>query len=154
MTNPKRKDWNRLLEDSLWAHRTAYQLHWGCIPTRLSSGSRDNSSCKNWTNYAWKPTRTLESISRKKEFRVSQKVLLFNSHLKLTACKLRSRWEGPFVITNFFPYGAVELKDEHTNSTFQVNGHQIRLFHEGPTPTASDLETISLMEPAPPDGTH
>ncbi|RDX77668.1 hypothetical protein CR513_42175, partial [Mucuna pruriens] len=29
--------------------------------------------------------------------------------------KLRSRWDGPFVITNVFPYGAVELKDEHTN---------------------------------------
>ncbi|RDY14041.1 Pro-Pol polyprotein, partial [Mucuna pruriens] len=48
----------------------------------------------------------------------------------------------------------VELKDEYTKSTFQVNGHQIKLFHEGPTPTAGDLETISLMEPAPPDGAH
>ncbi|RDX86431.1 hypothetical protein CR513_32242, partial [Mucuna pruriens] len=28
-------------------------------------GSIDNSNCKNWTNCAWKPTRTLESISRK-----------------------------------------------------------------------------------------
>ncbi|RDY13057.1 hypothetical protein CR513_02074, partial [Mucuna pruriens] len=64
------------------------------------------------------------------------------------------RWDGPFVITNIFSYGAVELKDEHTNNTFQVNGHQIKLFHEGPTPTPGDLETISLMEPAPPDGTH
>ncbi|RDX74449.1 hypothetical protein CR513_45807, partial [Mucuna pruriens] len=33
--------------------------------------------------------------------------------------KLHSRWDGPFVITNVFPYGAVELKDEHTNNTFQ-----------------------------------
>ncbi|RDX76345.1 gag-pol, partial [Mucuna pruriens] len=24
MTNPNRKDWSRLLEDALWAHRTAY----------------------------------------------------------------------------------------------------------------------------------
>ncbi|RDY10705.1 hypothetical protein CR513_04740, partial [Mucuna pruriens] len=44
--------------------------------------------------------------------------------------KLHSRWDGPFVITNIFPYGVVELKDEHTNSTFQVNGHQIKLYHE------------------------
>ncbi|RDY08614.1 hypothetical protein CR513_07140, partial [Mucuna pruriens] len=41
------------------------------------------------------------------------------------------------------------LMDKHTNSTFQVNGHQIKLFHEGPTPITSDMETISLMEPAP-----
>ncbi|RDX94776.1 hypothetical protein CR513_22810, partial [Mucuna pruriens] len=105
-------------------------------------------------NFALKPTRTRESISKKKVFRVGQKVLLFNSRLKLIAGKLRSRWDGPFVITNIFPYGAEELKDEHTNRTFQVSGHQIKLFHEGPTPTIGDLETISLMEPAPPDGAH
>ncbi|RDX91356.1 Retrovirus-related Pol polyprotein from transposon 17.6, partial [Mucuna pruriens] len=40
--------------------------------------------------------------------------------------KLHSRWDGPFVITNVFPYGVVKLKDEHTNNTFQVNGHQIK----------------------------
>ncbi|RDX66432.1 hypothetical protein CR513_54800, partial [Mucuna pruriens] len=44
---------------------------------------------------------------------------------------------------------ALQLKDEHTNSTFQVNGLQIKLFHEGPTPIVGELETISLMESAP-----
>ncbi|RDX95559.1 hypothetical protein CR513_21903, partial [Mucuna pruriens] len=88
-------------------------------------GSKGNSNCKNWTN-AWKLMRTLRSISRKssilrKEFRVSQRVLLFTLRLKLIKGKLRSRWDGPLVITNVFPYGVVELKDEHTNSTFQPN---------------------------------
>ncbi|RDX94476.1 hypothetical protein CR513_23148, partial [Mucuna pruriens] len=59
---------------------------------------------------------------------VGQKVLLFNSRLKLIAGKLHSRWDRPFVITNVFPYGVVQLKDEHSNSTFQVNGHQIKPF--------------------------
>ncbi|RDX77000.1 hypothetical protein CR513_42941, partial [Mucuna pruriens] len=36
----------------------------------------------------------------RKEFRVGQKVLLFNSRLKLMTGKLRSRWDEPFVITN------------------------------------------------------
>ncbi|RDY09475.1 hypothetical protein CR513_06158, partial [Mucuna pruriens] len=44
----------------------------------------------------------------------------------------------------------IELTDEHTNNTFQVNGHKIKLFHEGPVPPAGDMETISLMEPALP----
>ncbi|RDX76394.1 hypothetical protein CR513_43616, partial [Mucuna pruriens] len=87
----------------------------------------------------------------RKEFQVDQKVLLFNSRLKLIVGKLRSRWDGPFVITNVFSYGAVELKNEHTNSTFQVNGHQIKPCREGPTPIASDMETISRMESASPD---
>ncbi|RDY01298.1 hypothetical protein CR513_15384, partial [Mucuna pruriens] len=89
----------------------------------------------------------------RKEFQVDQKVLLFNSRLKLIVGKLHSRWDGPFVITNVFPYGVVELKDEHTNNTFQVNGYRIKLFHEGPAPTASNMETISLMELAPLDDT-
>ncbi|RDX98636.1 hypothetical protein CR513_18425, partial [Mucuna pruriens] len=59
----------------------------------------------------------------RKEFRVDQKVLLFNSRLKLII---------------------VELNNEHTKSTFQVNGHQIKLYHEGPAPIAGDMETISL----------
>ncbi|RDY12968.1 hypothetical protein CR513_02178, partial [Mucuna pruriens] len=43
-------------------------------------------------------------------------------------------WDGPFVITDVFPYDVVQLKDEQSNSTFQVNGHQIKPFYEGPTP--------------------
>ncbi|RDX92979.1 hypothetical protein CR513_24823, partial [Mucuna pruriens] len=70
----------------------------------------------------------------RKDLRVGQKVLLFNSQLKLIASKLRSRWDGPFVFTNIFPYGVVQVKDEQSNNTFQVNGHQIKPFHEGPTP--------------------
>ncbi|RDY09462.1 hypothetical protein CR513_06175, partial [Mucuna pruriens] len=92
-------------------------------------------------------------ISKKKDFHVGQKVLLFNSRLKLIAGKLHSRWDGPFVITSIFPHGVVQLKDEHTNSTFQVNGHQIKSFHEGLAPTINDMDIISLVEPAPPDGT-
>ncbi|RDX87327.1 hypothetical protein CR513_31210, partial [Mucuna pruriens] len=68
----------------------------------------------------------------RKDLRVGQKVLLFNSRLKLIA---------------------VQLKDEQSNSNFQVNGHQIKPFYEGPTPIVGDMEIISLMEPAPPDGT-
>ncbi|RDX89056.1 hypothetical protein CR513_29266, partial [Mucuna pruriens] len=83
---------------------------------------------------------------------------VFNREIKQTLqkmtnpSKLRSIWDGPFVITNIFLHGAVQLKDEHTNSTFQVNGHQIKPFHEGPMPTINDMEIISLVEPAPPDG--
>ncbi|RDX97044.1 Retrovirus-related Pol polyprotein, partial [Mucuna pruriens] len=98
------------------------EFRWGCLPTGLSSvkllnnaiwimtkqGGRDNSSCKSWMNFAWKPMRTFESRSRKVSSRPES--------------KLRSGWDGPFVITNVFPYGAIELKDEHTNSTFQANG--------------------------------
>ncbi|RDY11036.1 pol, partial [Mucuna pruriens] len=90
----------------------------------------------------------------RKKFQVDQKVLLFNSRLRLIVGKLRSRWDGPFVITNVFPYGVVELKDETTNNTFQVSGHQLKIFHEGLASTMGEMESISLMEPAMPDDTH
>ncbi|RDX78335.1 gag-pol, partial [Mucuna pruriens] len=180
MTNPSRKDWSRLLEDALWAHRTAYQTPLGMSPYQIVFGKTYHLPVEiehrsYWAvkqcNLDYDPARKqkqfelqeldelcLEAYENSriymKELRVGQKVLLFNSHLKVIAGKLRSRWDGPFVITNVFPYGAIELKDEHTNNTFQVNGHQIKLFDEGPTPTAGDLETISLMKPAPLDGAH
>ncbi|RDX85861.1 hypothetical protein CR513_32888, partial [Mucuna pruriens] len=92
----------------------------------------------------------------RKDFQVGQKVLLFNSRLKLITGKLRSRWDRPFVITNIFPNGAVQLKDEHSSNTFQVNGHQInghqiKPFHKGLAPITHDMEIISLIEPSPPD---
>ncbi|RDX83651.1 hypothetical protein CR513_35418, partial [Mucuna pruriens] len=53
----------------------------------------------------------------RKEFKVSQKVFLFHSRLKLITDKLCSRWDGPLVITNVFPYGAVEVRDEGSTPT-------------------------------------
>ncbi|RDX93659.1 hypothetical protein CR513_24041, partial [Mucuna pruriens] len=57
--------------------------------------------------------------------------------------KLRSKWDGPFIITNVFPYGAVELKDENTKHIFQINGYQIKIFHEGPARTVGEMDSIS-----------
>ncbi|RDX76527.1 hypothetical protein CR513_43468, partial [Mucuna pruriens] len=45
---------------------------------------------------------------------------ILRKEFQLIASNLHSRWDGPFVITNIFPYGVVELKDEYTNSTFQI----------------------------------
>ncbi|RDX73347.1 hypothetical protein CR513_47066, partial [Mucuna pruriens] len=103
--------------------------------------------------YKQKVKRFHDQKILRKDFHIGQKVLLFNSRLNLIIGKLRSKWDVPFVVTNIFPHGAVQLKNEHTNSTFQVNGHQVKPFHEGPTPATNDMEFISLVEPAPPDGT-
>ena len=67
----------------------------------------------------------------RKEFTIGQKVLLYNSRLKLMPGKLRSRWLGPFIVINVFPHGAVEIKSEATNKVFKVNGHRLKFFYEG-----------------------
>ncbi|KAL0393210.1 UNVERIFIED_CONTAM: Retrovirus-related Pol polyprotein from transposon.6 [Sesamum radiatum] len=63
-----------------------------------------------------------DSFILRKQFDIGQKVLLYNSRLKLMPGKLRSRWIGPFEVSNVFPYGAVEIKSLDTGKTFKVNG--------------------------------
>nr|GEV67122.1 reverse transcriptase domain-containing protein [Tanacetum cinerariifolium] len=40
-------------------------------------------------------------------FNIGDRVLLFNSRLKIFSGKLKSRWSGPFTISQVFPYGTV-----------------------------------------------
>ncbi|RDY01431.1 Pro-Pol polyprotein, partial [Mucuna pruriens] len=121
LTNPNRKDWSRHLEDALWAHRTAYRTPLGMSPYRIVFG---------------------------KACHLPSRMLLFKSRLRLIAGKLRSKWDGPFIITKVLPYGAVELQDELTRNTFQVNGQQLKIFHESPSTSVGEVESISLVEPA------
>ncbi|XP_070668972.1 uncharacterized protein [Malus domestica] len=48
-----------------------------------------------------------DKMLRTKTFSKGQKVLLFDSRLRLFPHKLRSKWIGPFVITNVFTHGAI-----------------------------------------------
>jgi hypothetical protein len=71
-----------------------------------------------------------DNMIRGKTFTVGQKVLLFHSRIKLFPGKLRSRWIGPFVITNIFPHGAIQIKGVHTGNEFKVNGHRLKPYFE------------------------
>ncbi|XP_024963106.1 uncharacterized protein LOC112503277 [Cynara cardunculus var. scolymus] len=65
-----------------------------------------------------------------KEFIEGQKVLLFNSRLKLFLGKLNSRWTGPFVISKVYPYGVIDLIDPERGTTFKLNGQRLKPFFE------------------------
>ncbi|KAM1769086.1 hypothetical protein ACFX1X_047282 [Malus domestica] len=67
---------------------------------------------------------------RGKSFSIGQKVLLFNSRLHLFPGKLRSKWIGPFVVTNVFPHGAVQIQSLKTQQEFKVNGHRLKPYYE------------------------
>ncbi|KAI5324177.1 hypothetical protein L3X38_033250 [Prunus dulcis] len=77
----------------------------------------------------------------RKTFEKGQKVLLFNSCLKLFPGKLRSRWIGPFVITNVFDHGAVEIQNIKDGSTFKVNGHRLKPYFD------ANIKPQALKEP-------
>ncbi|GJR11762.1 reverse transcriptase domain-containing protein [Tanacetum coccineum] len=59
--------------------------------------------------YKEKTKRIHDSKIKNRVFNVGDRVLLFNSRLKLFSGKLKSHWSGPFTITQVFPYGTVEL---------------------------------------------
>ena len=41
--------------------------------------------------------------------------------------KLKSKWTGPYLVTQLFPHGAVELKNKE-GVRFKVNGERIKIY--------------------------
>ena len=79
-------------------------------------------------------SRSKEFHDRKierKVFNVGDKVLLYNSRMKLFPGKLMSRWRGPFTVKDVFPSGAVELYDSSGLQSFVVNGQRLKTYYEG-----------------------
>ncbi|XP_024179152.1 uncharacterized protein LOC112185175 [Rosa chinensis] len=62
----------------------------------------------------------------KKTFLPKQKVLLYNSRLKLFSGKLRSRWSGPFEVVEVFLHDAITIKNLQSGEPFKVNGHRLK----------------------------
>ena len=57
----------------------------------------------------------------KRRFEKDDKILLFNSRLRLFPGRRKSRWSGPFKITKVQPNGIVKIWSESTNAfTFNV----------------------------------
>nr|GFA67404.1 reverse transcriptase domain-containing protein [Tanacetum cinerariifolium] len=66
-------------------------------------------------------------------FNVGDQVLPFNSRLKIFLGKLKSRWSGPFTISEIYPYGTAKLV--HPNGcNFKVNCHRLKHYHGGDPP--------------------
>nr|GEW63532.1 reverse transcriptase domain-containing protein [Tanacetum cinerariifolium] len=60
-------------------------------------------------------------------------VLLFNSHLKIFFGKLKTRWSGPFTITEVYPYGTAKLSHAD-GSNFKVNCHRLKHYYRRDVP--------------------
>ena len=77
-----------------------------------------------------------------KKFTPGDKVLLFNSRVKLfDHGKLRSKWEGPFQVIDTSPHGAITLQDDE-GKIFKVNVQRLKVFLE---PDKID-EEIDMIE--------
>ncbi|GJX83935.1 reverse transcriptase domain-containing protein [Tanacetum coccineum] len=72
--------------------------------------------------YKEKTKKIHESKIKNCVFNVGDRVLHFNSRLKIFSGKLKTRWTRPFTVTQVFPYGTVELS-QTDGPNFKVNGH-------------------------------
>nr|GEX55706.1 reverse transcriptase domain-containing protein [Tanacetum cinerariifolium] len=75
--------------------------------------------------YKKKTKKLYDSKIKNRIFNVGDRVLLFNSHLKIFSGKLKTRWSGPFTIAHVFPYGTIELS-QPDGPNFKVNGHRVK----------------------------
>ncbi|KAD6454223.1 hypothetical protein E3N88_08929 [Mikania micrantha] len=82
-----------------------------------------------------------------KEFKKGDRVFLHNSRLKLFGGKLKSKWTGPYVVEEVFPYGTVELQNEVDGNTWKVNGHRLKHYIGGPIDENEEGEEILLEKP-------
>ncbi|PWA89749.1 hypothetical protein CTI12_AA107640 [Artemisia annua] len=93
--------------------------------------------------YKEKTKRIHDSKIKNRVFKVGDQVLLFNSRLKIFSGKLKTRWSGPFTITQVFPYGTIELS-QPDGPNFKVNGHRLKHYFGGDIPpmVVPDLQTF------------
>nr|GEX47634.1 reverse transcriptase domain-containing protein [Tanacetum cinerariifolium] len=81
-----------------------------------------------------------DSKIKNRIFNVGDQVLLFNSRLKIFSGKLKTRWSGPFTITEVYPYGTAKLS--HADGlNFKVNCHRLKYYYVGDVPP-KDLPLI------------
>nr|GEW67691.1 reverse transcriptase domain-containing protein [Tanacetum cinerariifolium] len=114
-----RAPWLDKLGDALWAFRTAYK-------TPIE-----------------KTKRLYDSKIKDRVFNIDDRVLLFNSRLKVFFGKLKTRWSGPFTISHVYPYGTVELS-QPDGPNFKVNGHRLKHYfgEDIPKLVVPDLQTF------------
>ncbi|XP_075088441.1 uncharacterized protein LOC142170433 [Nicotiana tabacum] len=154
-----RKDWAAKLDNALWAYRTSYKTPIGTSPYELYehkaywaikklnfdadlAGRKrlmqlnefDEFHLHAYENaklYKEKTKCWHDKHMQHREFEPGQLVLLFNSRLRLSSGKLKSRWSGPFEVVRVTPHGAIELHVIGGERTFLVNGQRVKHCYVG-----------------------
>ncbi|GJY02487.1 reverse transcriptase domain-containing protein [Tanacetum coccineum] len=95
--------------------------------------------------YKEKTKKIHDSKIKNRVFNVGDRILLFNSRLKIFSGKLKTRWTGPFTVTQVFPYRTVELS-QTDRPNFKVNGHRLKHYFGGDIPpmVVLDLQTFPM----------
>ena len=83
-------------------------------------------------NYSKKKVkRWHEKRIQKREFKVGEYVLLYNSHFRFFAGKLLSKWEGPYGIEEVYRSGPIKINNFKGTNPKVVNGQRIKHYISG-----------------------
>ena len=83
---------------------------------------------------------------KRRTFQVNKQVWLYNSHLKLFLGKLRSRWDGPYMVVESFDNGSMLISDPKSGKQFKVNGHRLKPYLTTEPPTPADKVNLHFLE--------
>ncbi|GJR51519.1 reverse transcriptase domain-containing protein [Tanacetum coccineum] len=93
---------------------------------KLRDGAYENNRIYKERTKKWHDSR----IRGDKDFKVGDKVLLYNSRLKMYPRKLKSKLSGPNIVKTVYPYGAVEIIDKN-GFNFKANRQRLKKYYDG-----------------------
>ncbi|XP_016168855.1 uncharacterized protein LOC107611445 [Arachis ipaensis] len=128
-----KKDWARKTDKTLCAYWTAFKTPIEMSPYQLVAREKrllqlnefdefQNTAYENAKLYKEKTKTWHDKKIATKIFEPGQKVILFNSRLKIFIGKLKFQWLGPFRVTKVSSYDHMEIMEEQSNRMFTVNG--------------------------------
>ncbi|GJY74277.1 reverse transcriptase domain-containing protein [Tanacetum coccineum] len=136
-------------------HKAYWALKWTNFDLKTAGDHRKvqlnelnelrDQAYENSLIYKEKTKKIHDAKIKNHKFHVGDRVLLFNSRLKIFSGKLKSRWTGPFTVAQVFPYGTIELS-QADGPNFKVNGHRLKHYFEGDIPhmVVPDLQTFPM----------
>nr|GEX78775.1 reverse transcriptase domain-containing protein [Tanacetum cinerariifolium] len=107
---------------------------------KLRDGSYENTRIYKKRTKKWHESR----LRGDKNFKVGDKVLLFNSRFKMHPGKLKSKWYDPNMVKTLYLYGTVEITDKNRIS-FKVNGQRLKKYYDGNIDT-NEREVVKFEE--------
>nr|GEW19553.1 reverse transcriptase domain-containing protein [Tanacetum cinerariifolium] len=112
---------------------------------KLQLNELRDQAYENSLIYKERTKKLHDSKIKNRIFNVVDQVLLFNSRLKIFSGKLKTRWSGPFTITQVFLYGIVELS-QPDGLNFKVNGRRVKHYFGGDIPSKWRERFMNYLE--------
>nr|GFA92448.1 reverse transcriptase domain-containing protein [Tanacetum cinerariifolium] len=132
--------WSDKLEDALWATVGDHRK----LQLNELSELRDQAY-ENSLIYKERTKKFHDDKIKNRIFNISDQVLLFNSRLKIFLGKLKSRWSGPFTISEIYPYGTAKLIHPD-GCNFKVNCHSLKHYHGGDLPLLEIPDVTTFLK--------